>query len=127
MATERMEIRVSPEQAEGLAEFIDHRWYQDQEELTGFIGEDTRHRLSTMMALLDLYDALGNVKESEEVVSAPRQVLRHLLEEGGDYARETISHALRGDYGEDAQRKIRSGQGLMELARREGLYEGVMV
>ncbi len=129
MATEYMELRVSPEQAEGLAEFIDFRWGRRSEALGDGIGSDTARLMSEMAALLALHDELLAVKEGDAVVSAPRHLLREMLEDGAGYARESIGWALSGEYGsgEKAQARIRGGKGLMELAHREGLYEGVMV
>lgn len=65
--TDQMEIRVSPDEAAGLAEFIEHRWYTRQEELTGFISAETRWRLDEMVASLALHEALSDVgQESSE-------------------------------------------------------------
>jgi hypothetical protein len=130
MAAERTELRVSPEMAAGLAEFIDFRWGRRSEALGDSIDSDTGRLLEEMVALLALHDELLEVKEDEAVVSAPHHLLQELLADGGDFACETIGYALKGDFGDDketAQARIRGCKGLMELARREGMYEGVMV
>lgn len=130
MATERTELRVSPEMAAGLAEFIDYRWDRRSEALGDSIDSDTARLLEEMVALLALHDELLDVKEDEAVVSAPAHLLQELLEDGGDYARVSIGYALQDELGrdrEDVEARIRGCKGLMALAQREGLYEGVMV
>lgn len=130
MATEdRMEITISPDEAAGLSEYIEHWWYLKHEELDGWIVAETRSRLDEMAAALDLHEALAGARRGVSI-EAPSSLLRSLLREGSEYACEVVGSALSRDHGdgdEENQRRVNHGKGLMALAHREGLYEGVMV
>lgn len=123
---DQMEIHISLDEADALAEFIDFVWDRWAEPLAGGIGEDTARLHAEMGELLSLHDTVGLVGEGEPV-TAPRELLSYLLKEGGEHSRESIGWAMAGDYEpNEAPRKIREAKALMSLAKREGLYEGVM-
>lgn len=134
MATDKMTVQVSLAEAGGLLGYIEHKWYQLQEELGGSISDGTRARMDELVALLDLHSELSDAAlhmpdDGSRTITAKRDFLEPLIREGGEYGREVLGSALSGDYGDHKANRTRAfeGKGMMTLAEREGLYEGVMV
>lgn len=130
MANDTMKIQVSLAEAGGLLEYIEHKWYQLQDELGGWITPETKARMEEMMAMLELHSALCGTGDNGRGVAAPRELLETLLREGDEYGREVLGSVLSRDYGDDEEAtrvRVMTSKGLMTLADREGLYVGVMV
>lgn len=115
-------ITFDPDEAAGLRYYVELRLGSVGEEFDS--AEDQRAHLGYIGELLDLRDVLAG---SDPVTYAqPSDLLMHLIEEGGRFAPELISDGL-SPRSSQPHEDVRRGKGLMRLAHRLGLYDGVLV
>ncbi len=118
-------ITIEPHEIDGFADILRLEIYYAGDGFSA--AEDRRAHIDYMRDLVEIDEAVKAAPAGEPVTIPASPTLLKMIREGGADAPTRLGEALTGHYPGHEEETMREAKGLLSLAQRLGLYEGVAI